>query len=160
MTSAEYTHWSHDCYAVDSENLRSYGRATRSPHVPYSDSRVVPEHTAVPPLIVADPVFKVAARMLADLIDDFSVGRLLHVSQSVRQLEPIRVGDVVSLGARIADRVTRAGIDLFTVDCVVQVGDEVRIETSSVVAYAGGEDGAADLVTDASHGVVMHDAVL
>lgn len=160
MTDAGYTHWVDDCYSVDSESLRAYGRATRSPHVPYNDSRVVPEHTPVPPLIVADPVFKVAARLLAEQIEDFTVSRLLHVAQTVRQVEPIRVGDVASLGARITDRVTRAGIDLFTVDCVVRVGDDVRIETSSIVAYAGGEDGTAEVVTEASRGVVMHDAVL
>lgn len=160
MTVAEYTHWLDDCYSVDSESLRAYARATRSPHVPYSGSRVVPRETPVPPLIVADPVFKVAAKLLAEQIDDFNVGRLLHVSQTVRQVAPIRIGDVASLGARIADRVTRAGIDLFTVDCVVQVGDEVRIETSSVVAYSGGDATSTELIDAASRGIVMHDAVL
>ena len=43
---------------------------------------------------------------------------------------------------------------------VVQVGDEVRIETSSIVAYAGGDEGNAELVSAASPGVVMHGAVL
>ncbi|KXO91706.1 hypothetical protein AXK57_10695 [Tsukamurella pulmonis] len=147
-----------DCYTVDSESLRAYGRATRSPHVPYAGSRVVPKDTPVPPLIVADPVFKVAARLLSEQIEGFNVGRLLHVSQTVRQVEPIRIGDVASLGARIAERVTRAGIDLFTVDCVVQVDDEVRIETSSVVAYAGG-DTDTSAVDAAAPGIVMHGAV-
>ncbi len=160
MTDGDYTHWLDDCYSVDSEGLRSYARATRSPHVPYAGSRIIPRETPVPPLIVADPVFKIAARLLAEQIEDFNVGRLLHVSQTVRQVAPISIGDVASLGARISDRVTRAGIELFTVDCVVRVGGETRIETSSVVAYAGGEETSTDLVDAASRDVVMHGAVL
>lgn len=160
MTDGDYTHWLDDCYSVDGEGLRSYGRATRSPHIPYASSRIVPRDTPVPPLIVADPVFKIAARLLSEQIEDFNVGRLLHVSQTVRQVDPIHVGDVASLGARIADRVTKAGIDLFTVDCVVRVAGETRIETSSVVAYAGGGDVNTDLVDAASRDIVMHDAVL
>ncbi|NMD54171.1 MULTISPECIES: MaoC family dehydratase N-terminal domain-containing protein [Tsukamurella] len=160
MTDGAYTYWLDDCYSVDGEGLRAYARATRSPHVPYAMSRIIPRDTPVPPLIVADPVFKVAARLLAEQIEDFNVGRLLHVSQTVRQLEPIHIGDVASLGARIADRVTRAGIDLFTVECAIRVGGETRIETSSVVAYSGGEDVNTELVDAASRGIVMHGAVL
>lgn len=160
MNRDDYSVWLEDTYAIDSEGVRSYARATRASHVPYANSRVIPHDTAVPPLIVAQPVFKVAARLMADVIDDFNVGRLLHVSQTVRQVVPIRIGDVASLGARITDRVTKAGIDLFTVDCVVTVGDEARIETSSVVAYAGGDEVPADLIDQASRDVVMHGAVL
>ncbi len=158
MTAASLR-WVDDCYSVDSESLRAYGRATRSPHIPYASSRIVPQDTPVPPLIVADPVFKVAARLLSEEIDGFNVSRLLHVSQTVRQIAPIRIGDVASLGARIVDRVPRAGIELFTVDCVVSVAGEVRIETSSTVAYTGESAGAA-LVDAASVDVVMRGAVL
>lgn len=159
MTDA-YTHWLEDSYSVDPENLRLYARATRSPHVPHASPGVLPRETPVPPLMVADPVFKIAARLLAEQIEDFNVGRLLHVSQTVRQVRPMRVGDVASLGARISDRVTRAGIDLFTVDCVVRVAGETRIETSSVVAYSGGDEVSTALVDEASREVVMHGAVL
>ncbi|ADG78804.1 hypothetical protein TPAU25S_01625 [Tsukamurella paurometabola] len=160
MNRDDYDVWLEDTYAIDSEGVRSYARATRATHVPYASSRTVPRTTAVPPLIVAQPVFKVAARLMSEVIDDFNVGRLLHVSQTVRQVVPVRIGDIASLGARITDRVTKAGIDLFTVDCVVTVADETRIETSSVVAYAGGEDVPAELIDEASRGVVMHGAVL
>lgn len=160
MKRDDYAVWLDENFAIDSEGVRSYARATRATHVPYASSRMIPHDTAVPPLIVAQPVFKVAARLMADVIDDFNVGRLLHVTQTVRQLEPIRIGDIASLGARITDRVTKAGIDLFTVDCVVTVGDEVRIETSSTVAYAGGDDVPAEAIDAASRGVVMHGAVL
>ncbi|TWS24713.1 MaoC family dehydratase [Tsukamurella sputi] len=158
MTRADFTLWLEDCYAVDSESVRAYARATRSPHVPYAESRVVPQDTPVPPLIVADPVFKAAARLMAGVIDDFDPSRLLHVAQTIRQRVPIRIGDVLSLGARISDRVTRAGIDLFEVECVVTTGDGVRIETASTVAYAAGSD--APDISSASSEVIMFGAVL
>lgn len=160
MTRSDYTLWLDDCYAVDSEGVRAYARATRSPHVPYAASRVIPRDTPVPPLIVADPVFKVAAKLLAGVIDEFNISRVLHVAQTVRQVVPLRIGDVVSLGGRITDRITKAGIDLFEVDCVVVAADGVRIETSSTVAYAADADIPVDLIDAASEGVLMHGAVL
>lgn len=160
MIRDEYTVWLEDCYAVDSEGVRSYARATRSPHVPYAASRVVPKDSPVPPLIVADPVFKAAVGLMSDVIDDFNLSRLLHVSQTVRQIVPLAIGETASLGARITDRITKGGIDLFEVDCVVTVGDEVRIETSSTVAYASDADIPVGEIDAASAGVVMHGAVL
>lgn len=160
MIRADYTLWLDDCYAVDSEGVRSYGRATRSPHVPYATSRKVPLDTPVPPLIVADPVFKVAARLMSETVDDFNLSRVLHVSQSVRQVKPLRIGDVVSLGARISDRITKAGIDLFEVDCVVTVDGEVRVETSSTAAYAADADIPVAEIDAASANTLMHGAVI
>ncbi|KXP01321.1 FAS1-like dehydratase domain-containing protein [Tsukamurella pseudospumae] len=158
MTRGDYTLWLDDCYAVDSEGVRAYARATRSPHVAYANSRVIAHDTPVPPLIVADPVFKAAAKLMADVIEDFDLSRVLHVAQTVRQLVPLRIGDVVSLGARITDRITKAGIDLFEVDCVVSTSDGVRIETASTVAYAADAD--VPDIGDASAAVIMHGAVL
>ncbi|GAA1084403.1 hypothetical protein GCM10009648_23930 [Tsukamurella spumae] len=119
---------------------------------------MVAHDTPVPPLIVADPVFKAAAKLMADAVDDFDLSRVLHVAQTVRQLVPLRIGDVVSLGARITDRITKAGIDLFEVDCVVATADGVRIETASTVAYAADAD--VPDIGAASAAVIMHGAVL
>ncbi|WP_019202893.1 MaoC family dehydratase N-terminal domain-containing protein [Tsukamurella sp. 1534] len=157
MTHRDYPVWLEDSYAVDSEGVRSYARATRSPHVPYAMSRVVPADSPVPSLIVAQPVFRTAVSMMSEEIEDFTVSRLLHVAQTVRQVAPLRIGDVCSIGARITDRLTKAGIDLFEVDCVVTVGDDVRIETSSTVAYAADAEIPVEV---AAEGVVMHGSVL
>lgn len=148
----EWEIWFSDAYEIGSESVRSFGRATRCWHVPYADSKLIPADTVVPMTMLGAPLMQVAAAVVGKAIPGCNLSAILHAGEAFKYLEPLRIGDVASVGARLRSHIVKAETDLITVECRVYVDGEPRVDAEIFIAHSQRETGidlaAADALAD------------
>ncbi|WP_019201221.1 MaoC family dehydratase N-terminal domain-containing protein [Tsukamurella sp. 1534] len=148
----EWDIWFPDAYEIGSESVRSFARATRSWHVPYAASRVIPADTAVPATLLGAPLLQAASALVGKALPGCNLSAILHAGQSYTYLRPLHIGEVLSVGARLSSHIVKADTDLITVASTVYVGSEPVLGAETLIVHSQRETGidleAADRLAD------------
>ncbi|GAB3130974.1 hypothetical protein GCM10027289_16460 [Tsukamurella serpentis] len=137
----EWELWFPDAYEVGAESVRSFARAIRSEHVPYAVSRVLPADVGVPSTMLGGPLLQAASAVVGKAIPGCNLAAVLHAGQRFDYLRPLRVGDVISIGVRLASHIEKADTDLLVVESMVYVGGEPTIGSEILLVHSQRETG-------------------
>lgn len=144
--------WFDNAYEIGAESVRSFARATRSWDVPYAASRVLPDDVAVPATLLGAPMLHAASAVVGKAIPNCNLSAILHAGQTFRYLRPLHIGDVLSLGVRLASHTVKADTDLIVVECMVFAHGEPSLGAEIFLAHSQRETGidleAADRLAD------------
>ena len=148
----EWELWFPDAYEIGSESVRSFARATRSWHVPYAASRVIPADSVVPPTMLGGPLLQAASALVGKAIPGCNLSAIMHAGQSFRYLSPLGIGDVISVGARLSSHIVKAETDMIVVETMVFVDDKPMLDAEIFIVHSQRETGidleAADGLAD------------
>ncbi|CAM3332012.1 MaoC family dehydratase N-terminal domain-containing protein [Tsukamurella hominis] len=148
----EWELWFPDAYEIGAETVRSFARATRSWDVPYAVSRRLPDDVAVPATMLGAPMLQAASGVVGKAIPGCNLAAILHAGQAFTYLRPLHVGDVLSLGVRLASHIVKADTDMIVVECMVYAGDEPSLGGEIFLVHSQRETGidleAADRLAD------------
>lgn len=148
----EWELWFPDAYEIGAESVRSFARATRTWHVPYAVSRVLPADTVVPATMLGAALLQAASAVVGKAIPGCNLAAILHAGQSYQYLRPLHIGDVLSVGVRLSSHIVKAETDLLTIDCMVYAGGVPSLGAEIFIAHSQRDTGidfeAADRLAD------------
>lgn len=148
----EWELWVSDAYEIGAESVRSFGRATRCWHVPYAVSRVIPADTAVPSMMLGAALLQAASAVVGKAIPGCNLSAILHAGQSYKYLRPLQIGDVLSVGVRLASHTVKAETDMLIIDAMVYADGEPAMSAEIFIVHSQRETGidleAADRLAD------------
>ncbi|NMD56999.1 MULTISPECIES: MaoC family dehydratase N-terminal domain-containing protein [Tsukamurella] len=143
--------WFHDAYEVSSEAVRAFARATRDPHIAYAGRGILAPDCPVPITLLAAPMFDAAAALVSRAIPNCNLSRIVHAAQQFTALDALRIGQRISIGARLSSHVVKAGTDIITIDTTAYADDAPRLAAVLTIAHSDSAGPAVDLDSVADH---------
>ncbi|MFC7752409.1 FAS1-like dehydratase domain-containing protein [Tsukamurella soli] len=145
--------WYPDMFEISGDLVRMYARAIGASYVPYLNRSVIPADTPVPGTIVAAPMLDTLAPVVSAAIPNCNVSRIVHAGQRFEYLAPLRIGDRVSLGAKLLSHVVKAGVDIVAIEVTAFAGDQAKVIGVMTVAHStsgveGLDPAALDMLAD------------
>lgn len=139
-----------DAYEVGSETVRAFARAVRDPHIPYGARGILAADTPVPVTLLAAPLFDAAALLVSRAIPNCNLSRIVHAAQQFTAHRPLRIGDRLSFGARLASHVVKANTDIIVIEVTAYVAGEPHVSGVITLAHSavGGPEVDLDEVAD------------
>ncbi|MCS3779434.1 MaoC family dehydratase N-terminal domain-containing protein [Tsukamurella ocularis] len=139
--------WYPDAYEVSSETVRAFARATRDPYVVYAGRGILDPNAPVPITLLAAPMFDAAAALVSQQIPNCNLSRIVHAAQQFTALNTLRIGQRISIGARLSSHVVKAGTDIITIDTTAYAEGTPRLAAVLTIAHSMTAGPAVDLDT-------------
>ncbi|CAM3725878.1 FAS1-like dehydratase domain-containing protein [Tsukamurella ocularis] len=142
--------WHDDAYEVAAEVVRGFARAVRDPHVPFGARGVLPADTPVPVTLLAAPMFDAASALVSRTIPQCNLSRIVHAAQQFRVVRPLRIGQRLAVGARLASHVVKANTDIIVIEVTAYADGVPHVEAVITIAHsaAAAPDVDLDAVAD------------
>lgn len=137
--------WFPDAYEISSETVRAFARATRDPHIAYAERGILDPDSPVPITLLAAPMFDAASALVSRAIPNCNLSRIVHAAQQFTALSALRIGQRISIGARLASHVVKAGTDIITIDTTAYADDTPRLAAVLTIAHSATAGPAVDL---------------
>ena len=137
--------WYDDAYEVSAEVVRGFARAVRDPHVPYGARGILPADTPVPATLLAAPMFDAASALVSRSIPQCNLSRIVHAAQQFTVRRPLRIGQRLSFGARLASHVVKASTDIIVIDVTAYADGDPHVEAVITIAHSASAGPEVDL---------------
>lgn len=141
----EWEIWFDDAYEIGAEAVRGFARAVRDPHVSFGARGILPADTSVPATLLAAPMFDAASALVSRAIPHCNLSRIVHAAQQFTVLSPLRIGQRVGFGARLASHVVKAGVDILVIDVTAYADGRPHLAAVITLAHSGSAAPEVDL---------------
>ncbi|CAM4084300.1 MaoC family dehydratase N-terminal domain-containing protein [Tsukamurella strandjordii] len=137
--------WFPDAYEISSETVRAFARATRDPYIAYAGRGILDQDSPVPITLLAAPMFDAASALVSRAIPNCNLSRIVHTAQQFTAVSTLRIGQRISLGARLSSHVVKAGTNIITIDTTAYADDTAQLAAVLTIAHSATAGPAVDL---------------